>query len=76
MVSDKGKWSHRNKHVQKIIDESVHKWRRELGYYQQSKLENTFYRYKTIVGRKLRARREVEFILACNTLNRFLKLGR
>ena len=49
-------------------------------YYQQSKVENTIYRYKTIIGRKLRARteegREVETIIGCNILNRFLELGR
>jgi hypothetical protein len=44
VVSDKGKWTHRDKHVQKIFlyDEGGHKWRRESGYYQQSKVENTF----------------------------------
>ena len=80
MVSDKGKWTHRDKHVQKILDDGVHKWRRESGYYQQSKVENTFYRYKTILGKKLRARteesREVETILGCKILNRFLEVGR
>ena len=80
VVSDKGKWTHRDKHVQKILDDGIHKWRRESGYYQQSKVENTFYRYKTIIGKKLRARteesREVGTILGCNILNRFLELGR
>ena len=63
-----------------LLDEGVHQWRRESGYYQQSKVENGFYRYKTIIGRKLRARteesREVETILGCKILNRFLELGR
>ena len=67
-------------HLQKILDDGVHKWRRESGFYQQSKVENTFYRYKTILGRKLRARtdeiREVETILGCHILTRFLELGR
>ena len=80
VVSDKIKWTQRDKHVQKIVDDGVHKWRRESGYYQQSKVENIFYRYKTILGKKLRARteesREVETILGCNILNRFLELGR
>ena len=80
VISDKGKWTHRDKHVQKILDDGVHKWRRESGYYQQSKVENAFYRYKTIIGKKLRARtedsREVETILGCQILNRFLELGR
>ena len=79
VISDKGKWTHRDKHVQKILDEGVHKWRRESEYYQQSKVENTFYRYKTIIGNKLQARteesREIETILGCKILNRFLELG-
>ena len=64
----------------KILEDGVHKWRRESGYYQQSQVENTFYRYKTILGKKLRARtkesRKVETILGCQILNRFLELGR
>ena len=80
VVSDKRKWTDRDRHVQKILEEGVHKWRRESGYYQQSKVENTFYRYKTILGKKLRARteesREIETILGCKILNRFLELGR
>ena len=80
VVSGKRKWTQRDKHVQKIFDEGIHSWRRESGYYQQSKVENTFYRYKTIIGKKLRARteesREVETILGCQILNRFLELGR
>ena len=65
--------------MQKIIDDGVYKWRRESGYYKQSKVENTFYKYKTIIGKKLRARteesREIETILGCKILNRFLELG-
>ena len=62
------------------LDDDLHKWRRESGYYQQSKVENTFYRYKTIIGKKLRARTEesseVETILGCKISNRFIELGR
>ena len=53
---------------------------RQSGYHQQSKVENVFYRYKTIIGRKFRARaeggREIEIILACQILNHFIELGR
>ena len=80
VVSGKRKWTQRDKHVQKIFDEGIHSWRRESGYYQQSRVENTFYRYKTILGRKLRSRREdnrhVETVIGCNILNRFLEFGR
>ena len=44
------------------------------------KEENAFYRYKTIIGRKLSAstekRREVEALIGCVVLNRFTELGR
>ena len=80
VLSEKGKWNQRDRHVQNILDEGVYQWRRESGYDQQSKVENAFYRYKTIIGRKLRARtekgREVEALLACLVLNRFTELGR
>ena len=50
-------------------------WRKNSGYDQQSKVENSFYRYKTIIGDHLKSRREdsrlVESILACNLLNKF-----
>ena len=59
VVSGK-KWTQRDKHVQKIFDEGIHSWRKESGYYQQSKVDNTFYRYKTILGNKLRSRRGSE----------------
>ena len=43
-------------------------------------MENTFYRYKTIIGRRLRARgeeaRQVEAAIACKILNGLLELGR
>jgi len=80
VISSKRKWTHRDRHVQKIFDDGIYTWRRNSGYYQQSKVENCIYRYKTIIGRKLRARteegREVETIIGCNILNRFLALGR
>ena len=70
----------RNEHLQSIRSDGIYYWRRESGYYRQSTVENAFYRYKTVIGRKLRARgekaREVEVILGCNILNRCLELGR
>jgi hypothetical protein len=77
VLSEKG-GNQRDRHVKKILDEGVHQWRRESGYYQQSKVENAFYRYTTIIGKKLRARtkegREVEALIACIVLNRFTEL--
>ena len=45
VLSEKGRWNQRDRHVQKILDEGVHQWRRESGYYQRSKVENVFYSY-------------------------------
>ena len=67
-------------HVHRIRTDGVYQWRRESGYYRQSKVENTFYRYKTTIGKRLRARteesREVQVKIAATILNQFLELGR
>ena len=55
-------------------------WKKESGYHQQARVENTFFRYKTTIGPELRARhpqaQEAEAIIACNVLNRMMGLGR
>ena len=79
MISGNKKWTQRDRQVHKTRTDRVYEWRRESGYYRQSKVENTFYRYKTKIGRKLRARteegREVEATIAAKILNQFLELG-
>jgi hypothetical protein len=54
-------------------------WKKELGYHPQARVENTFFRYKSIIGDRLRARhpesRETEAIIACNILNRMARPG-
>jgi hypothetical protein len=54
-------------------------WKKESGYHQQARVENTFFRYKAIIGDKLRARhpesQEAEATIACNILNRMTGLG-
>jgi hypothetical protein len=77
VLSGNEKWTMRDSHIHRIKKDGVFQLRRKAEYYQQSKVENTFYRYKTILGRKLRARnernREVETIIGCNILNKFLE---
>jgi hypothetical protein len=55
-------------------------WKKESGYHRQARVENTFFRYKSIIGPRLRARhpkpQEAEAIIACNILNRMTALGR
>ena len=55
-------------------------WKKESGYHQQGRAENTFFRYKQVFGPRLHARhplaQAVEAKLACNILNQMTKLGR
>ena len=50
------------------------------GYHRQSRVENTFFRYKSIIGDGLRARSPAgqgsEVVLGCEILNRMTELGR
>jgi hypothetical protein len=54
-------------------------WHR-TGYHQQARVENTFFRYKSIIGDRLRSRhpmsQKAEALIACNILNRVAELGR
>ena len=55
-------------------------WKKASGYHQQARVENAFFRYKSIIGDGLRARsrggREAEASLACRALNRLTAFGR
>ena len=55
------------------------RWKKTAGYHQQARVENAFFRYKSIVGDRLRARNSAgqrsEAVLACNLLNRMTELG-
>ncbi len=55
-------------------------WKKESGYHRQGTVENAFFRYKSIIGDRLRARspdaQVVEAGLARNILNRMADLAR
>ena len=55
-------------------------WKKESGYHRQGRVENTFFRFKTIIGDRIRARgpdaQKVEARIACNMLNRMTELVR
>ena len=55
------------------------RWKKESGYHRQARVENVFFRYKSIIGARLRARhskaQEVEALIGCNILNRMTILG-
>ena len=56
------------------------RWKKTSGYHRQSRVENTFFRYKSIIGDGLRARSSAgqgsEVVLGCEILNRMTALGR
>jgi len=56
------------------------RWKEEVGYHKRSLVENAFYRYKTILGGKLRSisieNQKVEALIGCNILNMFNQLGK
>jgi hypothetical protein len=55
-------------------------WKKASGYHGQARVENAFFRYKSIIGAGLRARsrggRKHEASLACSVLNQMTPLGR
>ena len=55
-------------------------WKKEAGYHRQARVENAFFRYKSIIGGRPRARhpmaQETEAAIACNILNRLTERGR
>jgi IS5 family transposase len=56
------------------------RWKKESGYHQQACVENGFFRYKSIIGDRLRARhpkaQQTEALIGCNILNRMAELAR
>ena len=69
----------RDRAVRRIRKVGRREWKKESGYHQQARAENTFFRYKRILGDRLHARdadaQAVEARLACNILNRMTELG-
>ena len=69
----------RNDNVRDIERLGRRRWKKESGYHQRGRTENTFFRYKRILGGRLRAydaeSQEREALIACNVLNRMAELG-
>ena len=70
----------RDQHVADILSKGRPQWKRESGYYLQSHAENVFFRYQTILGGRLSAKRtesqEREAAIGCAVLNKMRELGR
>ncbi len=69
----------RDRTVRRVRKVGRRQWKKESGYHLQARVENTFFRYKSIVGDRLRARhpksQEAEAVIACNILNRMAEIG-
>ncbi len=70
----------RDRTVKRVRKVGRRQWKKESGYHQQARVENTFIRYKSIIDDRLRARhprsQEAEVLIACKILNRMTELGR
>ena len=72
--------SARDRTITKVKQIGRRRWKKESGYHRQARVENAFFRYKSIIGDRLRVRspraQVGEVVLACNVLNRMTDLGR
>ncbi len=70
----------RDRAVRRIRKVGRRQWKKEARYHRQARAENAFFRYKTILGDRMRSRgadaQAVEARIACNLLNRMTELGR
>ena len=70
----------RDRTIMRMKEIGRRRWKKESGYHRQARVENVFFRNKSIIGDRLRARRpesqRTEATIACNILNRMAALGR
>ena len=69
----------RNETVEAVRELGRREWKKQAGYHRQARVENAFYRYKQLIGGRLRSQditaQVTEVGLAVNVLNRMLELG-
>lgn len=65
--------------IQECGEEGRSRWKQEIGYHRRSRVEALIFRYKTMLGDRLSARREqtqaTEVWIKLNVLNRMTELG-
>ena len=78
-VSAAGTPTPRDRHIEMIAAKGRLGWQKAVGYGRRSLVETGMLRYKTIIGRTLRARtlpaQKVEARVGCKVLNRMTALG-
>jgi len=74
-----GTWQQREAALLRIDEVGRRQWRKESGAHQQARAENGMYRFKQILGPRLRSRSEEgqrrEAMIGVNILNRMTELG-
>ena len=69
----------RDLNIRSIRELGRREWHTQSGYSKRSMVENTMYRYKTIIGRRMRSRtlegQKIEVRLASKILNTMTRLG-
>ena len=74
-----GSWCQRNEAIERIGEVGRRQWRKESGAHRQAQAENGMYRYKCIIGDRLRARhceaQKREALIAVSIINRMTDLG-
>ena len=75
-----GPWAQRDTALERIRQVGRREWQKESGYRQQARVENSFFRYKSVFGGGLKARHSKvqrrEAAIGCHILNRMAELGR
>ena len=75
-----GPWAQRDTALERIRKVGRREWQKESGYRQQARVENSFFRYKFVLGGGLKARhgkaQRREVAIGCHILNRMAELGR
>ena len=70
----------RDRTIHRVSEVGRRRWKKEAGYHRQARVENAVFRYKAIIGRRLRSRhgetRQIECRIALNLLSRMTNLGR
>ncbi|MCP4007662.1 MAG: transposase [bacterium] len=70
--------SARDRTIMRVKEIGRGQWKKESGYPHQARVENTLFRYKSILRDRLRARhpesQKAEAVIACNLLNRLASL--
>jgi len=74
-----GTWRQRESAFKRIAEVGRRQWRKDSGAHQQARADNGMFRFKQIIGSRLRARsmegQRREAIIGVNILNRMTELG-